>query len=533
MLSRGFVDLHLGVRAGEIVDPFALPETMGVGMQMLSRLCMTAAVEDLGDSVHSLSDTARRLPVGEWGVPQFAAPFRFSEVKLLTTEPVAPTEECRALASKGRPDDAFGRMSIIASCARSCNGSAAESRLQIYSVLRERIVRKPVYERRELSDFLEDEGIVAADEVMRRWSIDIPLGALRRDGSFAICANCGGLLYPHRDANRFPEGRCRIGPCREEVPSSTARRIVEDASGWRVFKDDILAYWVGPGLAEIRLYDELRRGGVDVQLYPRDDAADVGRTNELGIDVKSYSCPRLLGDTLSERLGGLTTFDERYVAIPDAMVNRGRVISRICATPTAARRSVVFAKGQRNRREDCRMRVAPDGFRSGAPRPVDGVRDARHPRTAVPRPARRRCSPGIARSSRILPWPSARIALRNLRLLGVNIESEAHLQEAVTEARAWEEDHSSDDDYVEPPFEISTDPGTGFAIRERVRRNDARRAGMLASLLGVLASRPSRRVCPPITRGDSASASTGTPVRTSSAIRVRSPRCRVPPNCPG
>lgn len=80
----------------------------------------------------------------------------------------------------------------------------------------------------------------------------------------------------------------------------------------------------------------------------------------------------------------------------------------------------------------------------------------------------------------------ARVALRNLRLLGVNIESEAHLQEAVTEARAWEEDHSSADDYVEPPFEISTDPGTGFPIRERVRRDDARRAGMLASLLNVL-----------------------------------------------
>jgi pPIWI RE three-gene island domain Z len=70
---------------------------------------------------------------------------------------------------------------------------------------------------------------------------------------------------------------------------------------------------------------------------------------------------------------------------------------------------------------------------------------------------------------------SARTALRNLRLLGVNIESDTHLQEAVTEARVWEEDHSSDDDYSEPLFEISTDPGTGFAIRERVRRSDPRR----------------------------------------------------------
>ena len=52
------------------------------------------------------------------------------------------------------------------------------------------------------------------------------------------------------------------------------------------------------------------------------ETALVGRAHELGIDVKSYACPRLLGDTLSERLGGLTTFDERYVAIPDAIVNR-------------------------------------------------------------------------------------------------------------------------------------------------------------------------------------------------------------------
>ena len=92
----------------------------------------------------------------------------------------------------------------------------------------------------------------------------------------------------------------------------------------------------------------------------------------------------------------------------------------------------------------------------------------------------------------ILRHPSlreARTALRNLRLLGVNIESDAHLQEAVTEARAWEEDHSSDDDYREPPFDISTDPTTGFSIRERVARDDLRRKEMLNVLKGVLAHR--------------------------------------------
>src|SRR6476646_5917910 len=94
VLSRGFLELHLGIRPGDIVNPYSMPETMGEGMRMLSRLCVMGCANDLGDSIHSLSDVARRLPVGEWGVPQFATPFRFAEAKLLTTEPVAPTEEC-------------------------------------------------------------------------------------------------------------------------------------------------------------------------------------------------------------------------------------------------------------------------------------------------------------------------------------------------------------------------------------------------------------------------------------------------------
>jgi hypothetical protein len=321
LLSRGFVELQSRIRAGEIVDPYALPESLAQGMEFLSRLCLIGNARDIGDSVHCLSDIARRLPVGEWGVPAFLPPFRFAEARLLTEEPVAPTEECRALATKGQPDDAFEDIhhrqlrDIVQRVRR-------ESRLQIYSILRERVVRKPVYERRELSDFLEDCGVVAADEVLRRWSNTIPLGALQRDGSFRICANCGALLYPHRDRTAFPDGRCRISACLEDVPSSRAARTVADSSGWRVFTDDILAYWVGPGLSEIRLYDELKRRGVEVFLYPRDDAADVGRSDELGIDVKNYSCPRLLGETLTERLGGLSTFRTRYVAIPDSIINR-------------------------------------------------------------------------------------------------------------------------------------------------------------------------------------------------------------------
>lgn len=95
---------------------------------------------------------------------------------------------------------------------------------------------------------------------------------------------------------------------------------------------------------------------------------------------------------------------------------------------------------------------------------------------------------------------SARIALRNLRLIGMNIESDAHLQEAVMEARVWEEDHASDDDYREPPFEISTDPATGFAIREGVRASDPRRQNMLQEMLRPLPQEPEKSAAADHTR---------------------------------
>lgn len=321
LISRGLIELNLAAKAGDIVDPYSLPDALCDGMSIVSRLCIVNGTPDIAASVHVFTDMTRRLPVGEWGVPAFAKPFKFAESRLLTEQPAAPTEECHALTARGAAEDAYEEIHHR-QLRELVQRLRQERRTKGYSTLREKIVRSPVYERRVLSDFLEYQGLDIADEVLRRWSLPIPLSAIARDGSFNICRNCGSLLYPHRDRKAFPDGRCRISACLEEAPSSRASRSVPDPTGWRVFTDDILAYWVGPGLAEIKLYDELRAADVDVEIYPRDDAADVGKGFDFGIDVKSYSCPRLLGEVLSTRLGGLTTFDRRFVAIPDSMVDR-------------------------------------------------------------------------------------------------------------------------------------------------------------------------------------------------------------------
>ncbi|MCW2117160.1 MULTISPECIES: restriction endonuclease-related protein [Bradyrhizobium] len=98
--------------------------------------------------------------------------------------------------------------------------------------------------------------------------------------------------------------------------------VIDDPQEWRVAAGDILASWVGPGLPEIRLHDELKGSGIPVRLYPGQDAVDVGIPYELGIDVKSYSCPVTLGERLTRSIGGLAQFDRRIVAVPDAKVRR-------------------------------------------------------------------------------------------------------------------------------------------------------------------------------------------------------------------
>jgi hypothetical protein len=321
LLARGFRELHLQTRSGGIVDPAALPAVLGSALEKLSRLCLLGGAEDIGDSVHVISDLARRLPVGQWGIPAFAPPFPHSEVRLLTIDPAAPSEECLALSVRGRAEDVWE--DIHHRQLRDVVQSVREQkRMQAYSQLRGWVVRNPVYERRALSQFIEESGLIIAEETLTRWSEHIPLGAVGRDGKVKLCANCGGLLYPHRDMRAFPDGRCRIGPCLEEAPSSRAERIIEDPASWRVFADDILAYWVGPGLAEVSLHDALKKAGIEVELYPRDDLVDVGHYDEIGIDVKSYSSPRFLGEVLTDRLGGLVEFDRRFVAVPDGIVNR-------------------------------------------------------------------------------------------------------------------------------------------------------------------------------------------------------------------
>ena len=110
---------------------------------------------------------------------------------------------------------------------------------------------------------------------------------------------------------------CRSGSLSGRALSGARLHRGDADNRWRVsssaipasyatVEKSVLAYWVGPGLAEVRIYDRLRTAGLNVVLYPDEDAADVGTADfRLGIDVKTYGSPVMLARRLSAGIGGL------------------------------------------------------------------------------------------------------------------------------------------------------------------------------------------------------------------------------------
>jgi hypothetical protein len=319
LLAKGIVEISRRIVDGAIVRQDDMPSSLRSGLERLSRHCLVEGVEDHGANVHVLMDLAT-IPIGEWGIPSFSGNFPYVQAVLIDRDLGVPSGDCLDIGMISSGADAYEDIHHrqLREAVRS-HGKRAD---EVYTLVRERLVRNPVDKQKDLMAFLLDSGLAKIADTFRGWMRPIPLACRFPDGKTRTCAGCGSLLYPTRDTSRFPVGRCRIRACTEDRPTPLEGMVIDDPQEWRVAAGDILASWVGPGLPEIRLHDELKGRGISVRLYPCQDAVDVGIPYELGIDVKSYTCPVTLGERLTRSIGGLAQFDRRIVAVPDAKVRR-------------------------------------------------------------------------------------------------------------------------------------------------------------------------------------------------------------------
>jgi len=291
-----------------------MPDSLRRASVLISRHCLEESIEDKGASIHDVLELATH-PAAEWGLAAFAAPFDMSDVVLIDPDLGLPTEDCVEAGRDGTETNIMERLQHE-QLRDAVRGTGKRSR-KAYSEIRGFVVRNPVLSIWDLKKF--EAKWATASRAIRGFYTTVPMGAVHSDGRIRTCKNCGALLWPDSDTSSYPNGRCRVRSCAEEMPTPALATTIDNPSEYVAAERSVLAYWIGPGLDEIRLFDRLSAGGIDVVLYPEEDSADVGTEDlMIGIDVKTYTSPIILARRLSAGIGNLSIFKAKYIAVPDA-----------------------------------------------------------------------------------------------------------------------------------------------------------------------------------------------------------------------
>jgi hypothetical protein len=288
----------------------------------LSALYMCEGKEDKAASVHKLMEMAT-TPLKEWGIDYFAKEdFPYQDVILIDPQTLAPTPESLELAAKA---GGYGEDQILEdhyhNQVRDLVQSASTRRDELYTSIREFIVRHPLATIREIEDWKDSLKFPKAKPTLAGFYRDIPIG-WTHGGRVHKCSNCGGLLKSHPDRTLYPDGICVVSNCRKKgiFPKTDE---VSDSQNMKLLNKQLLTYWVGPGLDEIRIYDAAKSRGRNAVLYHSSDACDISLDGfAVGIDVKSYTSAMLLIKRLNKSIGRLIEYDRKIIAISDELDDR-------------------------------------------------------------------------------------------------------------------------------------------------------------------------------------------------------------------
>lgn len=321
LLARGLCEIYEQTQAGAPVYQDArMPAPARRACARLSRHCIESGVPDIGASIHLVMERIGS-PLSEWGVPQWAGVFPYADVVLGDIELGVPSADCETLAAAAGSEMNLQEELHHEQLRAVVQSYAERDRADAYAALREFVVRRPALAYADLSTWVVAAGHVSALRFLSSLYRPTPHAALFAN-SLKTCGHCRALLWPVQ-LGAAGEGRCRVRQCRLAHPEPLLGEVVSSSENWRVATPAVLAYWVGPAQDELLIYDELAASGRRVSLYPMMDAADIGLDHlAVGIDVKTYASPLLLGARLTRSIGRLGVFARRIIAVPDHKLNQ-------------------------------------------------------------------------------------------------------------------------------------------------------------------------------------------------------------------
>ena len=324
LLAQGILQQYKLILTGrEIVQQDdKLPSELHSAMCKLGRLYLEEGKCDRAACVHDVLERCRySLKDEKWNLATFQE-LKFSNVKLIDPDLRVPTVDCADIAnlSGGFGEDQVIEDRLYKSIKTTTESLGRKKQHQAYTAIRELLGRRSLIKERELLDYLEEKDLTPRQETILEFFDSIPEVWLI-NGYANRCTNCGTLMRPHPNGDRYPEGYCPIHQCNSKYPSQVGEKLNPKDGRLLVAKPQILAYWTAPAIDELAIFDEARKEGLNAELYPESDLCDVAiGDRNIGIDAKSYRSPVLLALKLNRSIGGLINYKTRIVAITDELI---------------------------------------------------------------------------------------------------------------------------------------------------------------------------------------------------------------------
>jgi hypothetical protein len=320
LVTRQARQVFMGGGATMISGVDRLSGTSGLGdedrraLALVSRARLSLGRSDVGAEIHELLAHCTK-PLGEWLPIAAVKDAGLGTVRLIDLDDRMPTLEAEELAA------GFGGMTslleeqVFAAFQDSLSKHPARDANEFYTAVRTFVIRNPVVSRKQLLKLMVALPSSVWACVEQQFYEQLP--SALADSEVTLCDHCGNLMMRHAGGQRCSTQACAA------IHGPTPGRAVPADELLRLNRS-LRKYWLEPGIDEIRLGDILTAAGHRVRMYPNRDTVDLdlGEGSTVGIDLKAYSSPELLGERLKQRPGGLRQYKKPLLVIPDWMARR-------------------------------------------------------------------------------------------------------------------------------------------------------------------------------------------------------------------
>jgi hypothetical protein len=279
-----------------------------LAISKLGRLQVECEGKDNFACVHDVLNRAKNPISAEgWRISLFDQPdFEYRDIFLIDPIHSTPTPECQDLAgvaAGGEADLIEGRLHDQL---RNIVGRSVQMPSEVYTAIR---------------GFMSRPGMNGFSRAFYDYYNELHEGLLI-EGVAHQCAHCRALMRPHRG---YPLGICSVEPCFKTNPPTVGACLDPRKDQLFIAVPAVMTFWITPAFDEIRIHDAAKTLGYAVELFPEEDACDVGiNGREIGIDAKNYASPVWLARKLNISIGRLGNYETRVIAVSDHLVQARR-----------------------------------------------------------------------------------------------------------------------------------------------------------------------------------------------------------------